>query len=322
MRLGTFLLAGMTSASLLVCAPAANAESERFVVVANGTKVGYLNVDGDARRQTIAFDYKINGRGPSSRETLELDAAGLPVAWTVDGATTFGSKTQESFRLRGRRATWSDAAGPGSATVADPSLYISQHASVWAPGVYARALLKDADREMPALPGGRVRLEKIEDLELKSATGPVRATAWRLSGLDLMPVTVVLDADGNLLARGIGRAALVREGLEGEERRLRDLTANWNADWLVGLQKAAAHRYDGPVRVRNVRVFDPRAKVLTGPVSVVFHRGRISAVAPTDTPATPGETSIDGGGGTLFRACSKCTAISATSVRCGTCSPA
>jgi len=299
MRLATYLLAGMTSASLLVCAPAANAQSERFSVVANGTKVGYLNVDGDARRQTIAFDYKINGRGPSSTETLELDAAGLPVAWTIDGATTFGSKTKESFRLRGRRATWSDAAGPGSATVTDPSLYISQHASLWAPGLYARALLKDADREMPALPGGRVRLEKIEDLNLQSATGPVRATAWRLSGLELTPVTMVLDADGNLLARGIGRAALVREGLEGEERRLRDLTAIWNADWLVGLQKEAAHRYDGPVRVRNVRLFDPRAKVVTGPVSVVFHRGRISAVAPSDTPATPGETTIDGGGGTL-----------------------
>ena len=120
-----YWLAGFVSASILACAPAAYAQSERFVVVANGTKVGYLNVDGDARRRTIDFDYKINGRGPSSRETLELDAAGLPVAWTVEGATTFGSKTRESFRLRGRRATWSDAAGPGSVTVIDPSLYIS-----------------------------------------------------------------------------------------------------------------------------------------------------------------------------------------------------
>jgi hypothetical protein len=100
MRLATYLLAGMTSASLLVCAPAANAQSERFSVVANGTKVGYLNVDGDVRRRTIAFDYKINGRGPSSTETLELDAAGLPVAWKIDGATTFGSKTKESFRFK------------------------------------------------------------------------------------------------------------------------------------------------------------------------------------------------------------------------------
>jgi hypothetical protein len=174
----------MTSASLMFCAPAANAQSERYSVVANGTKVGYLNVDGDARRRTIAFDYKINGRGPSSTETLELDAAGLPVTWTIDGATTFGSTTKESFRLRGRRATWSDAAGPGSATVADPSLYISQHASLWAPGLYARALLKDADKEMPALPGGRVRLEKIEDLHKRNRSGQAAIDAAQTGRTD------------------------------------------------------------------------------------------------------------------------------------------
>lgn len=280
-------------------ASAAQAAPERFVVVANGNKVGFLNVDGDERRKTISYDYKINGRGPSSAETLELDAQGLPVRWKVTGATTFGSKTEETFQLEGDRASWKDAMGAGSAVVSEPSLYVAQHGSMWDAGLYARALLKDSDREMSALPGGRIRLEKIEDLELKGAAGPVSATVWRLLGLDLTPATVVLDSKGELLARANPRFALVREGLEGEERRLRDLSGRWSADWFTAIQKQAAHRFEGPVRIRNVRVFDPRAKALTGPVSVVFYRGRVASVSPPDTPATPGETTIDGDGGTL-----------------------
>jgi imidazolonepropionase-like amidohydrolase len=110
---------------------------------------------------------------------------------------------------------------------------------------------------------------------------------------------VVLDQQGTMVARANPRFAIVPEGFEGEERRLRDLSAKWSSDWFLALQKEAAHRFDGPVRVRNVRVFDPRAKALTGPVSVVFHRGKIAAVSPADTPSVPGETTVDGGGGTL-----------------------
>lgn len=290
---------GLAIVTVLIATSHAYAAPERYAIVANGTKVGYVRVDGDDGRRTIDFDYKINGRGPSSMETLELDKNGLPVRWVIEGATTFGSKTQESFQLQRGRASWSDAGGPGAAAAVEPSLYVAQNASPWAHGVYARALLKDADREMPALPGGRIRLEKIEDLELKGAAGPVRATAWSLSGLDLNPSTVVLDAEGNLLARANPRFAIVREGFEGEERRLRDLSAKWTSDWFMSVQKAGARSFDGPVRVRDVRLFDPRAKAVTGPVAVVFHRGRIAAVAPAASPPAVGETIIDGGGGTL-----------------------
>ncbi|MGB8602784.1 MAG: amidohydrolase family protein, partial [Rhizomicrobium sp.] len=61
-----------------------------------------------------------------------------------------------------------------------------------------------------------------------------------------------------------------------------------------------AHTYDGPVRIRNVHVFDP-ATLQTGPLSsVVLYRDRITTVEPDGAPAvTDGETIIDGQGGTL-----------------------
>src|SRR5688572_29531244 len=126
---------GLTLLALFAGASSAHGESQRYAVVANGRNVGYLRVEGDQRRSTIDFDYKINGRGPSSKETMELDSQGLPVRWVLEGATTFGSKTQESFELKGKNASWTDAAGPGTAAAVEPSLYVAQNASPWAHGV-------------------------------------------------------------------------------------------------------------------------------------------------------------------------------------------
>jgi hypothetical protein len=102
------------AAAALACAAQAQAASERYVVVANGDKVGFINVDGDDRKLTIAYDMKINGRGPSSSETLELDARGLPVSWTVQGATTFGAPV-------GRTPPGRDPGRSGSRASTSPS---------------------------------------------------------------------------------------------------------------------------------------------------------------------------------------------------------
>ena len=48
-----------------------------------------------------------------------------------------------------------------------------------------------------------------------------------------------------------------------------------------------------------MRLFDPAALALGEPVSVVVHAGRITGVQPVDAPVTPGETVVEGEGGTL-----------------------
>ena len=53
------------------------------------------------------------------------------------------------------------------------------------------------------------------------------------------------------------------------------------------------------MRIRNVRIFDPSTGALTEPRTVVVSGKRIAAVEPLDSPATPGEVTIDGAGGTL-----------------------
>ena len=73
----------------------ASAAIQKFVAMAGGERVGHLTADVQGR--TVAVDYAINnnGRGPKARERIELDAAGMPVRWTIEGESLFGSPVNE-----------------------------------------------------------------------------------------------------------------------------------------------------------------------------------------------------------------------------------
>ncbi|MCB9648170.1 MAG: amidohydrolase family protein [Deltaproteobacteria bacterium] len=278
---------------------AAHAEAERFSVITGGKVVGHVDTDTQGSATTIDFDVKNNGRGPTMKEALVLDAKGLPIAWSVDGNTTFGSKVAERFKLVGRAARWTDNTGTGRARLSEPAFYVPQSGSPWVLGVEARALLAAPGRSLPALPSGRLKIVEGETFTIDGEGGPVQATQYTISGVDLDPSYVLLAPDRSLFAVISPHSVVVKKGYEGEEVRLRDIAADLSTRRYVDLQRRFAHRYEGPVRVTDVRLFDPVAKALTERVSVVVMGSRIAAVEPADSPITPGETVIDGAGGTL-----------------------
>lgn len=283
--------------ALVAAATPAAAETERFLVFQRNDRVGHTTVERSGDRATILTDIKSNGRGPTINETLVFDGAGLPTAWTIGGKTTFGSPIEERFERAGAEASWQDSTGPGRAAAGE-AIYVAQNASQWAQGLYARALLNDADRRIPALPGGELKLETIETLTLAGPAGPVKATAYFVGGISTSPTIVVLGSDGALLAVPGNSGVTVREGFEGEQLRLRDLAVKWNGARLGKIREAVAHRYPGAVRIGNVRIFDPRTKSLGAPVSVLVRDNRIAGVDAAGV-TKPGETLVDGAGGTL-----------------------
>ena len=295
MRKGT-VARGVLMVLLASAASPAVAQAERYSVIAQGKPVGYLRADTQGERTTIDWNVKDNGRGPTFTETILRGDDGLPVDWQIQGSQTFGGKVSESFSRADGLARWTDSTGPGSAKVTQPAPYIGQNASPWTLGMLARALLADADLQMPALPGGTLRLEKGESYTVKGDGGPLRITAYRLIGPDLNPPVVFLDERQAFFGTSGGRHTYVREGYEAEASRLADIVEQMTAARFAAIQKAAAKRYDAPVRIRNVRVFDPAAGALTAPRSVVVFGDSISAVEASDAPGSPGEATIDGQG--------------------------
>jgi imidazolonepropionase-like amidohydrolase len=276
------------------------ADSARYTVISGGQNVGHLFVDTKAAVTTVDYNVKNNGRGPTMAETLTFGADRMPNAWAISGTTTFGSKVNEHFERDKRRATWLDSTGKGQASLKEPAIYVAQLGSPWSLQIYARALLEQPGLTMRALPGGTLKLTKGDSLDVQGVGGALNVTRYELSGIRTDPETMLLDANGNLFASVSPERVVVREGYEGEEVRLRKLAADWSTERFAAIQREVAHDYGVPVRIRNVRLFDPNTSALTAPVSVVVSGKQIAAIEPVDSPATPGEASIDAAGGTLM----------------------
>ncbi|PCG08630.1 amidohydrolase [Sphingomonas ginsenosidimutans] len=277
-------------------APVAAQTVERLSVIANGEKVGSVAATQTGDHVAIHYDVKNNGRGPTMDEAIDLGPDGLPRRWTLDGKATFGGDVHERFARDGATARWSDAMGAREASVSGTALYIGQSASPWALGLYARALLKAPGGTLRALPGGQLHIDPLGP----STIGGARYQAYAISGIDLSPEMILLDAAGALFAVLDTGGATVREGHEGDVPALAALATRLTAERYAVLQQRFAHRFDAPVRIRNVRVFDPVSGTRGGPVSVVFADGRITGIQPLEAPAPPGEATIDGAGGTLM----------------------
>lgn len=273
---------------------------EYFSAIRGGTVVGHLNTVEKDGTITIDYDYKSNGRGPTIAETIVLDDAGLPVSWTISGISTFGNKIDERFSREGDLASWTDSTGVGSAKTNGPTLYVEQGGSPWSLGLYARALLADADHSLPALPGGTLTLTEGEQVAVDGKPGALTVRVHSLGGLGLNPSYMLLDSDKALFAAIWSKFIVIRKGYENEEARLRALADRLSTERFKTIQKETAHRYDAPVRLRNVRVFDPRGLKLGEPVSIVVSGEHISSVEPLDSPTTPGEVVIEGEGGTVI----------------------
>lgn len=272
--------------------------SESFRVMISGTDLGGMTVEHGADKTVIDYEYRNNGRGPTIKEEITLGPDGIPRAWQIDGAATFGNEIAERFTLDGNAASWTDATGTGTATVDTPTMYVAQDSSPYALWLYARVLLADADNKVAVLPGGELRLDKMEDLKLKGPDGEVDATSYAVSGISMNPTYMLADPAGVFYGFVTPRFAFLREGFEGDHERLRERAVKYSTERFETIQAEVAHTYEGPVRISNVRVFDPKSQALSAPASVVFEGNKISAVEAANANAD-GETVIDGQGGTL-----------------------
>jgi imidazolonepropionase-like amidohydrolase len=272
--------------------------TESFTVFMSGRQVGQLEVSHDDIT-TVAYEYRNNGRGPSLEEVIEFDDDGYPTNWAINGATTFGNGIEESFQLGDDLASWTDTTGFNEAALEEARLYFAQESSPFSLWVYSRLLLEQPDRRMAILPAGEIRLEEIESIEVGSGAAAETVTTYALSGFDLNPTYFALDGESKLFATMSERFALVRAGFEAEEQRLRELTGEYATQRFESIQQRVSRNLEAPVRITNVRLFDPASLGLTEPVSVLVEDNRIQSIGPASPPATGSERRIDGEGGTL-----------------------
>ncbi|GAA0370792.1 hypothetical protein GCM10009092_38880 [Bowmanella denitrificans] len=277
----------------------ASQEEQRFNVILNGNVVGHLYATHQGNDISIDYDFKSNGRGPAYKEQVSLNANGIPQSWTISGNTTFGNPVEEQMQIHAGQATWRDATGPGEARIDSNALYVPQNSSPYQAYIMARALMQTEGKSMAALPAGTLNLTALETLQVQSEEGSVTLNTFALAGADLDPDYLILDGNKQFFAYITPRLIVIREGFEAEEAKLRQLSAKYSTERFEALQSEFAHHYQGAVRIRNVRVFQPQSLSLSEPVSVLVKGENITAIEPLEIATQAGETEIDGAGGTL-----------------------
>lgn len=273
-------------------------EKETFAVITGGIKVGHLIVDRAGDSVAIDYDYKNNGRGPTIKETVVLNADGFPVQWDIAGSSTFGNTIDEHFKLDGKNASWKDASGESTATIEKPSFYVTQSGSPYSLFMTARVLLNSKDQSVSALPAGDLKLTELESIETKTGDSPLKLKTYALSGVNLNPSYFILDAKDQFFAMIDARFIIIREGYESEEKEMRMLAEKYSAERFEDLQKRFAHNYDKNIRIRNVKIFDPKTLALTDLASVLVSGNKIVSIDAADA-AGENEIEIDGAGGTI-----------------------
>jgi imidazolonepropionase-like amidohydrolase len=276
------------------------AQTLNYRVLVGGTDTGHMIVDQDGETLTIDYDFKQNGRGPTIAEEITLDARGYPVTWSIAGKTTFGNSVDEFFRVEDGVASWQDTTGAGSAAVDGASLfYVDQNGSAYSAGLLAAALLNDDKQKIGVYPAGEASIQERATLSFDGADGLLEITAYEIVGLSLNPMLVLLDQDKQFFAVASPRFSIVREGYEGADEKLREYSEQLSTARFVEIQSKVAHNYAAPVRIQNVRIFDPEQLALTAPRDVVVYGNRIASVQTAMSPSSDGEVLIDGNGGTL-----------------------
>lgn len=287
--------------SSVAIAKTALPEQEKFSVIFGETDVGKMVVKRNAKNINIDFSFSNNGRGASSKETLTLSDAGLPIAWHITGKTVFGNEVDEQFGVQGNMANWQSSAESGNAKFNNKAIYIAQNASPYALYIYAKALLEQSSHSLSALPSGELTLTQVEKIELKDVNNTlVKATIYAINGIELDPSYIALDDNHHMLGYLSPRFVVIREGLEKQNKVLSNLAANLNASRFEKIAQKATHQFDTPVRINNVRIFDPVSMQLTTPKSVLIEKNKITAIEPVFDSAINSETLIEGNGGTLI----------------------
>ncbi|WP_395397797.1 amidohydrolase family protein [Novosphingobium sp. BL-8A] len=306
MKFRIVALAALFASSALVPSAYA-ATTEKFSIVAGGESIGDVVAVTDGSRVTVDYRVDNNGRGPKHREEITMGAGKIPTFWTVAGTSLMGGPVDERFAWSAGRAEWKSQADAGSHAAAHTPLYVLNDDSPYAKALYARATMVAPGGTLDVLPGGTLKVTKVRDASIGDGAKAVAVSIYRLTGIQLTPTYIAFDRSGGLFAvldnseTGSG-GVTVRAGYEAEAPKLAELSKELDLQRVEDLQKKLAHNFAGPLRIDNVRVFDPRAGTLSDLSSVVVMRDTIVQVRKqADVHAVPeDEARIDGGGGTIY----------------------
>ncbi|HKW40344.1 MAG TPA: amidohydrolase family protein [Gemmatimonadales bacterium] len=246
------------------------------------------------------FEFNDRGRGPAITERIVLGPRGVPTLVETTGHDYYKNAVAERFTVASGQATWGSSAERGSKAIGVASVYLSMDGVPDEAAVLARALLAAPGGALPLLPDGEARINRVGELTVRAGTQSRSVVQYAITGIDLTPSRIWLDADGEFFAAGGSWFMAVREGWETVQPDL--IKAQQAADSVrqSTLARTLARRPTAPVVFRHADLFDAAAARIRARTTVVVTGNRITAVGPDGRVAVPpGAETVDATGKTL-----------------------
>jgi imidazolonepropionase-like amidohydrolase len=271
---------------------------ERSTQLTQGNPSGFQEVrfagDGSI---TAHFEYNDRGRGPKLDVQYRLAADGTPLRTDATGVSYLKAPIDEHFLLEQGKASWHSISENQQRPLSTAAFYLSVDSAPEEFTLLVQALLKAPGQHLALLPAGEAQLHKVSDEMVSGKAGSVRLTLYAVTGIDLTPDYLWLDADGRFFANYSDWFTLVREGWEDVVPAIGKLQ-NAQDQKLAAARAAAQTRHlSRPLAIEHVRVFDPDTLGARPAQTVLVQDGHIAAVGDDGTLKLPPRTEpLDGQG--------------------------
>ncbi|MGZ8335638.1 MAG: amidohydrolase family protein [Allosphingosinicella sp.] len=277
----------------------APADARRFVIVSaageHGRSAYWRAPDGTIN---VRESLLLRGFVFEQDYAMRPGAGGAPQRVEIRGTSPSGDAA-ETFEVVDGRARWTSRLDRGESAFDSRSFYLPAGGPYVANAALAEALFRAPDRRLNLLPGGEARLVRLTEVTVGEGAAQRAVTAYAIEGLELEPIPVWMDSDGNFFGM-VFALAFLPEGYADARGQLEAAQEAALAERSPALARRFGQVPAEPVAFTGVRLFDAEAGRFLGDQTVVAQGGRITAVGPAASVAVPaGARVIDGRGKTL-----------------------
>jgi imidazolonepropionase-like amidohydrolase len=292
-RIRRSFTACLLAATAFVASPAAADGSYDVIILSNVR--GGMTVATEQGVRRVHFHYVDRGRGPDFRTETRSDAAGVPVAYSASGHNYLRAPVEERFDRIDGTGRWTSRADAGQS--ATNGYYLPHEGSLDTTASLATALLRAPGGELPLLPRGKARIEKVTQSPLP---GGGSTTLYFIHGLSFAPSPIWLDDAGNLVLEGNGWVSARRQGLGtlGDEllKVQEQALTRREADQARSLVRKPA----GAVVFRDVALYDAVKRRREEHRTVIVEGNRIAWVGSAGSAKIPDGAEIIEGRGRML----------------------
>jgi imidazolonepropionase-like amidohydrolase len=272
--------------------PQPQEQTRRSTVLMSTNTAGTQVVTTRGDDVVVDFEYNDRGRGPKTHTVMKLRDS-MPVSAQTTGNDYLKEKIEETFSTGNGVASWKNSSESGEDKA--ETLYASMYGPPEEIGILANALVKHGGK-LPLAGGGEASIRKVGDMTLRDT----HVNAYEISGFGLSPFEVWLDDRMNFFATASSWFSTIREGYEGDVKKLVDAQDARAQERGKMLAQQLTHRpAGGRLIVKNARVFDPVGGGFANGMTIVVEGNRIVSVTPGTAVDAQGEV-IDASGKTVL----------------------